>query len=592
MDPDEIIELFSVPTYPNTFQLGCVAERLTIHAQQQRAFNLAWALSRTTGLDNRRNVGVIGAGFSGISFAAAARVMGAEVHLYDNMEDILHLQKGAELRFIQPHIYKWPEPGANYPLTEFPFLNWFSDRACNVVHQVQEQWRRLNIDFAGESHAVQVLDVDNEPNIEFADETLSFDYVVLAVGYGLETTVPGHLRLSYWRNDGLAQPVIDQPSRQTFVVSGTGDGGLIEVLRLKLRDFDHQRFIESFFVRPDFIDAARAAVPFLLESSADTHSWADIQFPQQLLNDIELQIRNDTRVIIVYSGRLSKDASSLLNRVAVAILLHLEAIEIIPGRLIECIPDDGSEIAVVGCNRQEIPATQVVVRHGVSSALRSLINQASFQQILARWNGIDDQSGDPQYPQDFLADLFMPFCGERGYKVVFTRSNSASIDQIYDDLRSTMPNTANFIQLPGGIEEWTWNGSNCRVEWTTLVNSVTVSISFDTNSKALLHRLLHQDRHPYQRLEFRVSTDANEDQWEPITLDGSHTEITMNGIGTERTIVLISTEHDLQFSMLQAHRIFDRDRLLEILRHKWTVERMIDFGWRITAPFTENHNWR
>ncbi len=593
MEDTEILQLFGIPGYTGAFQIGCIARRLTIHAQQRRAFNLAWALHSQDLLVTGSRVGVIGAGFSGLSFAAAAHVLGANVRVFERMQDALHMQRGNDSRFIQPYVYDWPEPGSTYPLTELPFLNWFAGQAGTVVQQVLRQWNRLGVQPTYGHSAQAIRTVGAELEIEFEGTTEQFDIVVLAVGYGLETTVPGHLRLSYWRNDGLDQPVLGEQPVQTFLVSGSGDGGLIETLRLKLKDFDHWNFIRSVFTSEPFIAAARDAAPFLSEA-AHPNAWADITFPPALIVEIDAQVRTDTRVILNSTDRIFKDDSSLLNRVAVAILLHLDKIELVNGRLLRCIQKDGGEIAVVaGCTNQDIATTQTIVRHGARSELRPLIPPASMDQLLDTWNGLDDETHLVHYRPEFLVDEFMPFCRETSCRVVFRRvglNAQQTITQIRDDLLATLPLTRTVSSIENGTETWTWNGRTATLHAMTFPHFSDFVI--ETPSRALLNLLLHEDRHPYQQLALNVTTGADEGSWEPILLDGPHIWLTLEGSGTQRVIRLQTTEPNIDYSMLQAHRIGNRDRFLDMLRHTWTIERMIDFAWRMTAPFSKNFSWK
>ena len=68
----------------NLFHLGCCSERATIFSQQQRALNLAWAFD-DSGFLNNKKVAVLGAGFAGITFTAALKVLGHahSLFLYD-----------------------------------------------------------------------------------------------------------------------------------------------------------------------------------------------------------------------------------------------------------------------------------------------------------------------------------------------------------------------------------------------------------------------------------------------------------------------------------------------------------------------------
>ena len=52
--------------------------------------------------------------------------------------------------------------------------------------------------------------------------------------------------MSYWENDSLHQEMSRLNGRKSILVSGCGDGGLTDALRLVLRDFDHAKFIKRF----------------------------------------------------------------------------------------------------------------------------------------------------------------------------------------------------------------------------------------------------------------------------------------------------------------------------------------------------------
>ncbi|HEY6557000.1 MAG TPA: FAD-dependent oxidoreductase, partial [Polyangiaceae bacterium] len=81
--------------------------RINIAAQQCRALNLAWALSAAQSVSGKR-VFVIGAGAAGLSCAAALKVLGAEVGVFDRASAPMHLQLGCHHRFIHPRIVDWP----------------------------------------------------------------------------------------------------------------------------------------------------------------------------------------------------------------------------------------------------------------------------------------------------------------------------------------------------------------------------------------------------------------------------------------------------------------------------------------------------
>ena len=77
--------------------------------------------------------------------------------------------------------------------------------------------------------------------------------MIMAVGYGLEKDNT----LSYWRNDTLGQPSLAEPHR-TYLVSGQGDGAMIEVLRLRISNIARIAFWTNCIVpRPRLCEAVK-----------------------------------------------------------------------------------------------------------------------------------------------------------------------------------------------------------------------------------------------------------------------------------------------------------------------------------------------
>ena len=102
-----------------------------------------------------------------------------------------------------------------------------------------------------------------------------FDSVILTVGLGYEKRdedSPGVPFLSYWENDPFSQPTISTGlnhkaylekratgtvdnkifrhrllTNKRFLVKGAGDGGLADVFRLRIKDYDHEDFLETIF---------------------------------------------------------------------------------------------------------------------------------------------------------------------------------------------------------------------------------------------------------------------------------------------------------------------------------------------------------
>ena len=64
----------------------------------------------------------------------------------------------------------------------------------------------------------------------------------MAVGFGPEKDEA----LSYWRNETLGQPSLTH-NRATFLVSGQGDGAMIDLLRLRISQYRQDRILDELF---------------------------------------------------------------------------------------------------------------------------------------------------------------------------------------------------------------------------------------------------------------------------------------------------------------------------------------------------------
>jgi hypothetical protein len=167
-----------------------------------------------------------------------------------------------------------------------------------------------------------------------------FDTIVLAAGFGLETLSPEYPTDSYWRNEQLGQPLLDG-TRQNFLVSGYGDGALIDLCRLTIERYRQdtilyellshdlesveKRFAEAWPKRGDGANAFE----YFREVEEETLAQARIELSNR--------IRKDTRVALHISGKRGEvktfshifgPHSSFLNRMMVFLLYRCGAISI------------------------------------------------------------------------------------------------------------------------------------------------------------------------------------------------------------------------------------------------------------------------
>jgi cation diffusion facilitator CzcD-associated flavoprotein CzcO len=178
-----------------TFALLCRAP-VTVRSQQVRALNLAWALSDRL---DASEVAVIGGGAAGLTFAAAAAVLGAEVHLYERSANLMHLQEGCWHRPLHPQIFTWPADTAYRPVAYLPLLGWQGGTAHEVSREIVGKFQSIKRRFRNLQVTTGVqaqITADGAVTIG-AGQTRSYDINILAVGFGGELNSFGLPLASY-----------------------------------------------------------------------------------------------------------------------------------------------------------------------------------------------------------------------------------------------------------------------------------------------------------------------------------------------------------------------------------------------------------
>jgi hypothetical protein len=278
--PQQVLESYRLDTRPPIYVVGAFDRGVTVRSQQIRALNLAWALVETGKVrsgQKPRRVAIVGAGFAGLTLAGGLlkKHTAARIAIFEERDVLLPLQQGSDTRWLHPHIYEWPSEGSEASAAMLPVLNWTAARASDVVVQVLGDWRRAVKGFAPSPptgceprlfcnvrhlrvsptqparNAVQLEWVGEERCV--VDGTMDagrgaggsseqFDLVILAVGFGLELAN----QVSYWRNETLGQPSLDQP-RRTYLISGQGDGAMIDLFRIRISQFRQDRILDELF---------------------------------------------------------------------------------------------------------------------------------------------------------------------------------------------------------------------------------------------------------------------------------------------------------------------------------------------------------
>ncbi|AUX39850.1 uncharacterized protein SOCE26_012450 [Sorangium cellulosum] len=239
------------------YVLGCLERRVTIHSQQIRALNLVYSLRELGIVKPGDAILIVGGGVAGLTAAAGAARLGLRVTLLERSDELLRLQRNNMKRWIHPHIYDWPASGSTNPEATVPLLRWTAAPAGDVVQQILTAFEGLpkderdRIDIHPRA-TVTDLGSGAERRVFWhtdRDHHASVSAVILAVGFGLEREVEGVDFRSYWEDDALDQAPFK--GRGRTLISGTGDGGLIDVLRARVRDFRHDKVIDDLVGHAD-----------------------------------------------------------------------------------------------------------------------------------------------------------------------------------------------------------------------------------------------------------------------------------------------------------------------------------------------------
>jgi hypothetical protein len=315
----------------------------------------------------------VGGGVAGITAAAYAIKQRLRAALFEKFDDPFALQQGSG-RWIHPNIYDWPMDGWNQDQTSLPCMNWRAGAARDVVAELRKEWHAFRDDPLLEwKPATEIVSFDgvvNEAILIDAGGKRHGPYgcVVMAAGFGEEAIRPELDGKPYWRDDDLHQRL---RLGGTALVSGCGDGGLIDVIRIALRDFRHDWLA---------MVAAKAAndqvfVSALQHVERDTPAFPDGHVLTQttlgltanvaVSSMIKDQLRPNTSVILNagLDGPFTR-AACLLNRVVVAELMKLGVVTYVQGKFdVTTVKRIGTAFEVtIGGSSNTVDV--VVVRHG------------------------------------------------------------------------------------------------------------------------------------------------------------------------------------------------------------------------------------
>ena len=387
----EVLDLALVPgSSPSVYVVGMSASRITLADQQRRAVNIIWALLRERRVKPDQTVAIVGGGIAGITAAAYAIKQGLHAAVFEKFDDPFALQQGSG-RWLHPNIYDWPTDGWNTDRTSLPCMNWRAGMARDVVAELRKEWHTLRehplLDWKPATEIVSLDGVVNEAILIDAVGRRHGPYacVVLAAGFGEEAARPEFDGKPYWRDDDLHQRL---RIGGTALVSGCGDGGLIEAIRVALRDFRHDWLATVAVKAADdktFVSALQSVerdTPAFPDGQVLTHATLGIAANPVVSGLIKAQLRPNTSVILNAGadGPFTR-AACLINRVVVAELIKLGVVRYVQGKVdLAAVSRTGTgfEVSIEGSTHT---VDVVVVRHGPE--VRPLARFASIDAALA-----------------------------------------------------------------------------------------------------------------------------------------------------------------------------------------------------------------
>lgn len=268
--PLEFLESARAFGTENRFIVGTFERGVTFYRQQIRALNLIYAMvearddSDKLKIKPKSRIVVIGGGAFGVTAAAAAAYAEFSVVVVERQQ-ILHLQHGCDTRWLHPRSYDWPDPASQSQLARLPIMNWAASTAALVASELERQFQELTekrrqlrcISNANEFRIQALQDGGYEVHVKSGDaqEIVPADAIIYAVGLGTETSE----NEPYWRNDRLGQTELSFQGRERvrYLVSGLGDGALVDLCRLTIRDFRQDTILLEMFsgAEKDFLAA-------------------------------------------------------------------------------------------------------------------------------------------------------------------------------------------------------------------------------------------------------------------------------------------------------------------------------------------------
>jgi hypothetical protein len=405
-DRDLIVQASSC-SIKGVYFIGPYGARVSFASQQRRVLNLIWALKQKDWWPKGTlpRVVIIGGGIAGITAAAAAKLQGCAVAIYEAAGSVLALQQDASHRYVHPTINFWPEEDLAWTTT-LPFFDWCAGSCDDVLGCIGAQWEEWF-----EEHISEVVD-----NARFAGfgpkrggkvivklgsgkEDLA-DIVFVTTGFGPERHHYDPRLKSYWKPDDLNDWATVKEKQ--FTVSGTGDGGLIDTLRIAYPFFMRNALALRFLyaLDPETKEAVKE-IEIEAEGKSGVERLASFynrrytevarNQPQRVkaLLPIPPEGKQPVRLIGQFSAPYEQ-SSAPVHKLILALAIHLGHVDFVQGKVVPkkavgeyWLERDGSAPELLDLDR-------LVVRHGAEPPIEKFIGESAARGLANRQRQLGD----------------------------------------------------------------------------------------------------------------------------------------------------------------------------------------------------------
>jgi Pyridine nucleotide-disulphide oxidoreductase len=435
---ERVLAATRLPSAKRIFTIGPFGRRVSFASQQQRAYNTIWALLHAGDITAKTNsrlgdhVAVIGGGLAGISAAAALLSSGVQVTLFEKAPAVLTLQQGTHHRLAHPTINFWPRSQLA-STTEFPFFDWYFAPCAVVIASIRREWDRyftgrlsnyylnttvIRIEPANSAFEKRVKVHSSGPHHGKAagskTDPEEFDAAIVATGFGEETSVAQSNTGKYWDPDDV-ELARDRPANRQFVVSGTGDGGLIDALRLTHKGFDCGRLALRLVSTLDSSiagaikelenDANNSGAERSSDILADGYRRLVFGLDRQRLSTLESSLCNIGKVQLVGKDPTPfSPLSAPIHKLLIAHAIERGAISYLRAKIVTVkgrltarhLPDK---------TETRLKSDYYIARHGAVPPIASIIEGVDIQELKARQLLVSDELAVAGYdPKVFFAN--------------------------------------------------------------------------------------------------------------------------------------------------------------------------------------------